>query len=130
MILLANHEGRCLGFGEKTWQVSKTCLFVKEAFFWITSPGGHMVIQSMGNQSSQPISNCSWLVEISNGGHWTLYKVYQSWTFGNHCHPKCPKFVWKTILCQFGISKVLILDNDTQFSIDNFKKFCEALHIK
>ena len=33
-------------------------------------------------------------------------------------------FIWKNIVRQFGISKVIISDNAKQFDNDGFKKFC------
>ena len=34
-------------------------------------------------------------------------------------------FVWKSILCRFGIPRVLISDNGKQFNNDTFKNFCQ-----
>ena len=38
-------------------------------------------------------------------------------------------FVWKGIICRFGIPKVLISDNARQFDNDGFRKFCSDLAI-
>jgi hypothetical protein len=40
------------------------------------------------------------------------------------------KFVWKNIITRFGIPRVLISDNETQFDSELFKKFCEQYGIK
>ena len=34
------------------------------------------------------------------------------------------KFVWKNIVCWFGIPKAIISDNSPQFSSDAFQQFC------
>ena len=38
-------------------------------------------------------------------------------------------FVWKNIVCRFGIPKVIISDNARQFNNDGFKLFCSDLTI-
>ena len=39
-------------------------------------------------------------------------------------------FVWKSIICRFGIPRVLILNNGKQFNNDSFRDFCLQLRIK
>ena len=34
-------------------------------------------------------------------------------------------FVWKSIVCRFGVSRVLVSDNGWQFDNTPFKDFCE-----
>ena len=36
-------------------------------------------------------------------------------------------FIWKNIICWFGISKTIISDNARQFDNYGFKKFCSDL---
>ena len=33
-------------------------------------------------------------------------------------------FIWKNIICRYGISRVLVSDNGKQFDNDTFKDFC------
>ena len=40
------------------------------------------------------------------------------------------KFVWKSIVCQFGVPRVLVLDNGRQFNNTPFRDFCKQLGIK
>ena len=40
------------------------------------------------------------------------------------------RFVWKNIVCRFGIPQVIIAGNDPQFDGSVFKDFCAELHIK
>ena len=40
------------------------------------------------------------------------------------------KFVWKNIICQFGIPQTIIADNEPQFDSVEFKTFCSELKIK
>ena len=39
-------------------------------------------------------------------------------------------FVWRNIICRYGIPRVLVLDNGKQFNNDSFKDFCLQLRIK
>ena len=39
-------------------------------------------------------------------------------------------FVWRTIICRYGIPRVLISDNEKQFDNDSFRDFCSQLRIK
>ena len=39
-------------------------------------------------------------------------------------------FVWKAIICRFGIPRVFVSDNRRQFDNLSFKEFCEELGIR
>ena len=39
-------------------------------------------------------------------------------------------FVWKNIVCKFGVPKVLVSDNRRQFDNAFFKEFCENFGIQ
>jgi len=39
-------------------------------------------------------------------------------------------FVWKNIICRYGIPKVLVSDNGKQFDNSAFRDFCSELEIK
>ena len=39
-------------------------------------------------------------------------------------------FVWKNIICRYGIPRVLVSDNGKQFDNDSFRNFCSHLGIK
>jgi len=43
---------------------------------------------------------------------------------------KIQHFVWKNIVCRFGIPKRLVSDNDTQFASQQLGKLCTELRIK
>ncbi|GKD52957.1 reverse transcriptase domain-containing protein [Tanacetum coccineum] len=40
------------------------------------------------------------------------------------------KFIWDNIVCRFGLPRVIVTDNGTQFVNDPFKGWCESLNIK
>jgi len=42
---------------------------------------------------------------------------------------KVISFLWKNIICRFGIPKVLITNNETQFNNYKIKEQCHRLHI-
>nr|GEZ83041.1 hypothetical protein [Tanacetum cinerariifolium] len=39
------------------------------------------------------------------------------------------KFVWENIVCRFGLPRIIVTDNGTQFVNDPFKGLCEGLNI-
>ena len=39
-------------------------------------------------------------------------------------------FVWRNIICRYGIPRVLVLDNGKQFDNSAFRDFCSDLGIK
>ena len=43
---------------------------------------------------------------------------------------KVQSFVWKNIICRFGIPRTIISDNWRQFDNQSFKDFCSGLGIK
>ena len=43
---------------------------------------------------------------------------------------KVRNFVWRSIICRFGIPKALVSDNGKQFDNQKFKNFCAELGIK
>ena len=43
---------------------------------------------------------------------------------------KIHNFVWKNIICRFGIPRTIISNNRRQFDSQNFRDFCSGLGIK
>ena len=43
---------------------------------------------------------------------------------------KVQNFVWKNIVCRFGIPRTIISDNGRQFDSQAFRSFCSNLGIK
>ena len=43
---------------------------------------------------------------------------------------KVRSFVWRCIICRFGIPRVFISDNGRQFDNESFRDFCSQLGIK
>ena len=39
-------------------------------------------------------------------------------------------FIWKNIVCRFGVPRVLVSDNGRQFDNTPFREFCEQLGMK
>jgi hypothetical protein len=40
------------------------------------------------------------------------------------------KFFWQSIVCRFGVSKAIMIDNRTQFDAETFKAFCDQIGTK
>ena len=39
-------------------------------------------------------------------------------------------FVWRNVICRYGIPRVLVFDNEKQFDNSTFRDFCSKLGIK
>jgi hypothetical protein len=39
-------------------------------------------------------------------------------------------FLWKNVVCRYGISCAFVTDNGKQFDCDSFQKWCAELHIR
>jgi len=65
------------------------------------------------------------VVSIDYFTKWVKVKALANITEKNVCN-----FVWKNIICRYGIPKALVSDNGKQFDNDVFKDFCSQLEIK
>ena len=43
---------------------------------------------------------------------------------------KIKEFVYKNIVCRYGVPHTIVLNNGKQFDCDKFKEFCDDLQIK
>ena len=43
---------------------------------------------------------------------------------------KIRKFIYRNIICRYGVPHTIVLDNSTQFDCEEFKEFCDNLQIK
>lgn len=59
-----------------------------------------------------------------------FYQVGRNRALGVHYQRKIVNFVWKIIVCRFGIPYALITDNGQQFDNIRFNQFCERLCIR
>ena len=57
-------------------------------------------------------------------------KWVEAETLSTVTETKIQNFVWKNIICRFGIPKTIISDNRRQFDSQNFRDFCSGLGIK
>jgi transposase InsO family protein len=39
-------------------------------------------------------------------------------------------FIWKNVICRYGIPHTFFTDNRKQFDYDSFRKWCAELHIR
>ena len=44
--------------------------------------------------------------------------------------PSKIEFIYKNIVCRYGVPHTIIFDNNTQFDCDECKEFCDDLQVK
>ena len=62
--------------------------------------------------------------------HGLFHQMDRAGTIGTHHDAHSKKFVWKNIITRFGIPRVLMSDNGSQFISGPFREFCEQYGIK
>jgi hypothetical protein len=40
------------------------------------------------------------------------------------------RFLWKNVVCRYGVPHAFVTDNGKQFDCDSFRKWCAELHIR
>ena len=111
------------------WQVSK--VFSSESSPWYRDGTNDqpITIFSIGDWCAQTSITSSIVEEILDHRQRLLYKVDKNRTLAKITEKNAQYFVWKNIICQFGIPKVIISNNVRQFDNDGFKLFYSDLAI-
>ena len=104
---------------------------------------GHKATIQTNHPNECPMAFCQWkldimgpfsmamrqlkflVIEIDYFIKWVEIEPLTTITEKNAC-----SFVWKRIICRFGIPRVLIFDNGKQFNNDAFRDFCNQSGIK
>lgn len=76
-------------------------------------------IDIVGPLPRAPGNLCSAVVAIEYFSKWIEAKALASITARTIQH-----FVWRNIICRFGVPRHLTMDNGRQFDSDSFKSFC------
>ncbi|KAL0448825.1 UNVERIFIED_CONTAM: hypothetical protein Slati_1438900 [Sesamum latifolium] len=129
-ILLANHEAGCN-------PISKQVRKVPEAFLPHTSasrtPHYHVIplpLYAMGDRHRRPFPSGRrpekfLLVAVDYFTKWVEAETLARITEG-----EVMKFIWKNIICRFGIPREIISDNGRQFQGRKIQEWCQGLRIK
>ncbi|KAL5573588.1 hypothetical protein UlMin_023185 [Ulmus minor] len=65
---------------------------------------------------------------LRQGYYWPTIQA-DSLDFVRKCD-KCQPFIWKNIVCRFGVPRELVSDHGTQFENEKFQSVCDQLGIK
>ncbi|GFY84511.1 hypothetical protein Acr_03g0012850 [Actinidia rufa] len=117
-IFLADHRTRRGYVYKEMRQVSEVC---PRQPSW---PFAQWGIDILGPQLRAPLQRKFWIVAIDYFTKWIEAQPLAKITEKN-----TQDFVWKHLICRFGIPKVIISDNARQFDNDKFKLFCSDLAI-
>ena len=59
---------------------------------------------------------------------------FTKWVEAQACHQICDQkvknFIWKSIICRFGVPKEIVTNKGSQFISFNFQDFCKEWRIK
>ena len=88
-----------------------------------------MAICSVGRRHTWTSTSSSITKEVLDRHHWLLHKVDRSRTFCQDHKKNTRHFLWKSIIYQFRIPKIIFWDNAKQFDNDGVKKICSDLAI-
>ncbi|KAK3001278.1 hypothetical protein RJ639_020818 [Escallonia herrerae] len=86
-------------------------------------------------RSSNTCPQANYQVKDTRGGTFVskLLDYFTKWTeaepLATITSVKCEDFFWKNVVCRFGVPRALVVDNEKQFSNNNFRTFCTNLSI-
>ncbi|RDX80342.1 Pol polyprotein, partial [Mucuna pruriens] len=96
-------------------------------FVGTTTYGGiSMAFSQMGNRHSGAIGQVKFLMVVVN--YFTKWIEAEPMATITTKRVKC--FIWKKIICRFGLPAEIVSDNGTQFASSVTTKFCQDLHIR
>ena len=83
----------------------------------------------MGNRYTWTTTSSSITKEVFAGRHKLLHQVDRGRPLAKITKRNTKNFIWKNVICHFGIPRVIFFDNTKQFDTDGFKLFCSDLSI-
>ena len=89
-----------------------------------------MVVHSVGTRHYGTFPNGSTTLKFLVMGIDYFTKWVEAETLATITEKNIRSFVWRCIICRFGIPRVLVSDNGRQFDNDYFRDFCSQLGIK
>ncbi|KAL0400313.1 UNVERIFIED_CONTAM: Ribonuclease HI [Sesamum radiatum] len=89
-----------------------------------------MPVRSIGDRHSRTISPSDCTEEVHNSGVEYFTKWVEAEAVAKISEKEDINFIWKNIICRFGIPRVLISDNGTQFQEKAIVVWCRELKIE
>ena len=84
----------------------------------------------MGNRHPGPVPTGNQADEVFDRRHRILHQVDRGRPVAQITAHKVQHFVWKNIVCRFGVPRRLISDNRTQFASQQLRNLCAEVGIK
>ena len=89
-----------------------------------------LAIHSMGTRHYGLVPNSNMVVEVPYSQLDYFTKWVEAEALVVITKKNVRSFVWRNIICRYGIPRFLVLDNGKQFKNDSFRDFCSQLDIK
>ena len=90
---------------------------------------GTLAVRPVGSKHHGTSPRQTKVAKIPRRWHRLFHQVGGSRTTRDNHGEERRRFVWKMIICRFGIPRAFISDNGRQFDNSPFKEFCEELGI-
>ena len=83
-----------------------------------------MVIRSVGVGYHELVPNGGQAVKVPSGHYRLLHQMGKAKALATIMEKNVQSFIWKNIICKYGIPRVLVSDNGKQFDNAAFRDFC------
>ena len=89
-----------------------------------------MAVRAMEVRHHGPFPNGFKTAKVPGSRYRLLHKWVEAEPLATITEKSIRAFVWKNIICRYGIPRVLVSDNGKQFDNNAFKSFCSELGIQ
>jgi hypothetical protein len=118
---LAKGSFGCSGLGPEMRKLSEMCQRPETTFVFNIIDSTYLSIAEMGPRFVRTASKYV-VVAVEYFSKWIEAKPLATITSAT-----VQKFFWKNIVCRFGVSKAITVENGTQFDAETFKVFCDRI---
>ncbi|XP_059436627.1 uncharacterized protein LOC132169643 [Corylus avellana] len=116
-ILREIHEGICGSHSGARILAHKT---VRAGFFW----------PSMNQDSINMVKTCDSCQRFANVIKQPPEALSSAEALVNITAKNIEKFLWKSVICRYGIPHAFVTDNAKQFDCESFRDWCSGLHVR
>ena len=129
-VLLAHNAQRHNRAGQKVHSLSRACQNLLSPIRATDVSYKPLAFSSMGVGHIGTPAHWKGLMQIYRHSSGYFTKWAEAETLATITEQKVRNFVWRSIVCRFGIPRALVSDNGKQFDNPKFRDFCAELGIR